>query len=320
MTNIHTTEITTTESLVPRSGALEEIKNQVDEIRELMTKIMKKGIHYGKIGAVGQPTLFKAGAEMLISYFGLTFRTLTDREENMPDKYRIRIKAQLYKNERLLGEAFGEASSQEEKFKWRKAICKEEYEATDDDLKRIVYKKMYGKIVQVMQVRVPTDDIANTVLKMAVKRAMVAVVRMVCGASEVWSEDFEDMPEEIVDSLTEKTYLDENDITMPQPKKQVEHSDPQQKKQVEEDQNPKKKGVITEKQRKRLFAIATSANMPTEHLKIAVKNLCGVDRTEDIKWGDYDTICSFAENYSANLEAGVFTRWAEQNNNAQPFG
>jgi hypothetical protein len=50
------------------------------------------------------------------------------------------------------------------------------------------------------QVRAETADIANTVLKMSAKRAHIAMVLNVLAASDIFSQDLEDLPEGTVET------------------------------------------------------------------------------------------------------------------------
>jgi hypothetical protein len=113
----------------------------------------------------------------------------------LPDEYTVRVKAVATCNGRELGSAFGEASSNEEKYRWRRAVCQEEYDETPEDQRRMAFKKFAGKVNRVPQVRTHVADISNTILKMAVKRAEVALCLQVTGASDVFAQDIEDLPE-----------------------------------------------------------------------------------------------------------------------------
>ena len=88
-----------------------------------------------------------------------------------------------------MGSGVGECSSNEEKYKWRKAISQKEYDATPEDKRRI--KFTYND--EIKQIRTNVADTANTVLKMAKKRALVDAVLTVTGASDMFTQDIEDM-------------------------------------------------------------------------------------------------------------------------------
>jgi hypothetical protein len=92
----------------------------------------------------------------------------------------------------VLGEGIGECSSNEEKYKWRKAYD-EEWNATPENRRRIKFGKYKDK-----QVRTEPADVANTILKMAKKRAQVDAVITCTAASDIFTQDIEDLPEEVV--------------------------------------------------------------------------------------------------------------------------
>lgn len=69
--------------------------------------------------------------------------------------------------------------------------------------------------------------------------------------------------------------------------------------QARNDEPAQKEGCISEKQQKRLFAIAKSKNVPNEVLRNFLKGF-GYESSKDIPWGKkYDTICAAIE--SGNL-------------------
>jgi hypothetical protein len=79
-------------------------------------------------------------------------------------------------------------------------VCDEEYEETQQSKRRIKFSKYQGKVEKVMQVKTEPADIANTVLKMAAKRAQVAMTLNVVAASDCFTQDIEDLPEHLRDA------------------------------------------------------------------------------------------------------------------------
>lgn len=178
-----------------------EIRAQVNLIQEVMEAVMKEGVHYGKIPGCGDKSaLFKPGAEKIMA----TFRLAADPQiEDLsgPDEMRYRIKVlMLAADGSFVGAGIGECSSEEEKYKWRKAVCDEEFEATPEDRRRKKWKAGWsGKpSTSTNQVRTNPADVANTVLKMAKKRGLVDGVLTATAASDVFAQDIEDIPEEIL--------------------------------------------------------------------------------------------------------------------------
>jgi len=85
----------------------------------------------------------------------------------------------------------------EEKYKWRKPVCDQEFDEAPEDRKRLVWKKGYDNKpdYQLKQVRTQPADLANTILKMANKRSLVAAVLNTTAASDIFTQDIEDIPE-----------------------------------------------------------------------------------------------------------------------------
>lgn len=175
-----------------------EVRAQVNLIQEVMKAVMQKDQHYGVIpGAGTKPTLLKPGAEKLMATFRLAADPVVE-DLSAADHVRYRITCKLIAQSTgiFVGAGVGEASSEEEKYKWRFAVCDAEWNDTPEDRRRIKYKKDGSTI---KQVRTNPADVANTILKMAKKRALVDAVLTVTGASDIFTQDIEDMPAEILE-------------------------------------------------------------------------------------------------------------------------
>lgn len=182
-----------------------DMQAHVQRIQQVMKAVMKDGTHYGKIpGAGDKKSLFKAGAEVLCATFHIapSFR-VEDLSNGDSIRYRITCVGTHQHSGTVLGEGLGEASSDEEKYKWRAAVCREEFETSDYDRRRLKWKKSYdkGNPYSIEQVRTEPADTANTVLKMACKRAHVAMTINVTAASDIFTQDLEDMPAELRDGI-----------------------------------------------------------------------------------------------------------------------
>ena len=149
-----------------------EIRAQVNLIQEVMKAVMKPDVHFGVIPGCGdKPTLLKAGAEKILSTFRIAVEPhIEDLSTSDEARYRITAKGIHQVSGLFVGSGVGEASSNEEKYKWRFAVCDAEWDATSEDRRRIKFKRD-GTTIK--QVRTNIADIANTVLKMAKKRAQV---------------------------------------------------------------------------------------------------------------------------------------------------
>ena len=181
----------------PMSTQVAEVRQNINLIQEAMKANMKKDVHFGVIPGCGKPSLYKAGAEVIMALFKLsTDPVVTDLSANGEIRYQVKVNVTT-RDKTFVGSGIGECSSGEEKYMWRAAICQEEFEATPETLKRIKFRKdrFNGSVQQIQQVRVNPSDMANTILKMAKKRALIDAVLTATGASDIFTQDIQDLPE-----------------------------------------------------------------------------------------------------------------------------
>jgi hypothetical protein len=155
-------EVSNAAIMLPPSRIIERAR----AIHEIMKEAMKDGIDYGVITGCGpKPTLLKPGAEKLLMMFQVAPKVTVTDLSTPPDVYRYRVLVSLISQAGVyLGDGIGAASSLEKKW-----------------------------------TRPNPADIDNTVLKMAKKRALVDAVLTVLGASDIFTQDVEDMePEKAV--------------------------------------------------------------------------------------------------------------------------
>ena len=196
---------------------VEEVKEQIALIRELMASVMKKDEHYGVIPGTQKPTLLKPGAEKL----GFTFRLsprfdieVVPLERNHRD-YRVTCTLTAIRTGREWAQGVGSCSTMESKYRYRHGEPEDtgrfvpgEYWAArkanqldkaQDILggKGFITKKIAGqwKVMKLAEGKVENPDIAdvfNTVLKMAKKRAHVDAILTATAASDIFTQDVED--------------------------------------------------------------------------------------------------------------------------------
>ncbi len=201
-----------------RIGALSivDIKAQVNLIQHVMREVMQQDQHYGVIPGTGtKPTLLKAGAEKLC----LTFRLdpqydITERQDGI--HLHITSKCTLYHitTGQRYGSGMGSCSTREAKYAYRKSARKCPNCQSEAIIKGkeeygggwVCFKKKGGcgakfadgdkAIEGQAEGRMPNEDVAdqyNTVLKMANKRSLVAAVLNATAASDIFTQDIEDM-------------------------------------------------------------------------------------------------------------------------------
>ena len=201
---------------LPAELTIDELVAQTRKIHEAMTKVMVDGTHYGVIPGTPKPTLLQPGAQKLCLLFRLDPQFVNQEER---DGLHLTIKSTctLYHipTGARCGSGQGSCSTREVKYAYResKRRCpkcgkeaiirgKEEYGGgwlcfRKRDGCGVTFKVGDPSIEGQAVGRVPNEDVAdayNTVLKMANKRALVAAVLNVTGASDIFTQDLEDMP------------------------------------------------------------------------------------------------------------------------------
>lgn len=197
--------------------SVEQLVERVRKVHHVQREVMKEGVHFGKVPGVDKPTLLKPGAEVL----GMTFRLAPDFEISEQvregDHLTVVVRCKLYHapTGTLLGSGMGSCSTRESKYAYRKAerTCPQCGQACIIKGKQeygggwLCFAKRGGcgakfrdtdpAITQQVTGRVENPDVYdqhNTVLKMAIKRAHVAAILFVTCASEIFTQDVEDMP------------------------------------------------------------------------------------------------------------------------------
>ena len=205
--------------LVQRQLTAVEIRSQINLIQEVMRSVMKEGTHYGVIPGTQKPSLYKPGSEVLLTTFRIAVDPeIQDLSNSDEARFRVILRGKHILTGQALGAGVGECSSGEDKYKWRKAVCDEEFEETSEDRRREKWKKggYNAKPYKVKEVRVNHADVANTVLKMAKKRAQIDFTLTALAASDIFTQDIEDMPDELrPDAHTQEP---KPPISMPQKK------------------------------------------------------------------------------------------------------
>jgi hypothetical protein len=240
-------------------------------IQEVMQKVMKKDTHYGVIPGCAKPSLWKPGAEQLL----VTFRIAPDEPKvedlSTGDSIRYRVTRTGRANGQTVAAGVGECSSDEEKYKWRRPVCDAEFEAAPEDRKRLKYKRDGGTE---KQIRTNPADVANTILKMADKRAFVAMTLLATAASDIFTQDLEDLPPEVAESIEGRAERSEP-IRAPEAKPTGDK--------------------ISDPQRKRFYAICKVAGKSDYEIQAKLKEEIGSERSADIPRSKYEALCLWAE-------------------------
>ncbi|HYE91110.1 MAG TPA: hypothetical protein VEA38_08830 [Terriglobales bacterium] len=213
---------TTPQSIALRHElSVEELLGQVTKIQLVMQKAMKENEHFGKIPGTDKPTLLKAGAEKLCLVFRLAPSYAVD---TLRDGNDLTITSTCTLTHiptgMVWGSGMGSCSTRESKYAYRNAkrVCPK---CGKDTINRSKYPPREAPrmapgwychtkaggcgenflhdspaIVSQEIGRVENPDKAdqyNTVLKMANKRSLVAAVLNVTAASDIFTQDLEDL-------------------------------------------------------------------------------------------------------------------------------
>ena len=204
----------------PADGALtiQQVLGQVSLIQQIMGAAMKDGEHFGKIPGCGdKPTLLKPGAEKLCLTFRLapTYEVREERYDEGHREFRVQCSLTSIVSQSFIGQGVGSCSTLEAKYRYRgkadrvcpncgvQAIIKGRAEYGGG---WVCFNRKGGcgakfrdgdkSIEDQSEERQENPDLAdqyNTVLKMAKKRALVDAVLTATAASDIFTQDLEDI-------------------------------------------------------------------------------------------------------------------------------
>jgi hypothetical protein len=149
-------------------------------VQQVIEQVMVEGVHYGVIPGTKDLSLLKDGAEVLLSTFNIAVEPIIT-DLCTPTEVRFQVECRgLYAGTTYVGSGMGVCSSNEEKYRWRKARSQDEYNDAEITHRRLKYYKDWKDI----QVRQSPWDVFQTIMSMAKKRAMVDLARTALAASE----------------------------------------------------------------------------------------------------------------------------------------
>lgn len=156
-------------------GAL-EVRQQVNQIQYLMREVLKDGEHFGTIKGCGnKPTLLQSGAEKIAYMFHFVpeYEVTRTSLEGGHREYEVVCTLKHRDTGQLMGGGLGLCTTMESKYRYR-------WEGYGSNKHRIENADI--------------ADVYNTVLKMAKKRAFVDAVKSTTAASDIFTQDIEDLP------------------------------------------------------------------------------------------------------------------------------
>ncbi len=190
---------------------VQEMTSQVRTIQEYMNSVMKKDEHYGVIPGTAKPSLLKPGAEKLCLAFRLDPNYEIIREMREKDFIAYTVKCTLYHipTSQEVASGVGSCNSRETKYRYRsqntgKPVPEEYWKNRNPEILGGVQYSVRKKdknwyIFEQIENENPWD-LDNTLIKMACKRALVAATLNATAASDIFTQDIEDMPVEIINA------------------------------------------------------------------------------------------------------------------------
>jgi len=201
-----------------------QVRQQVNLIQDVMREVMQEGQHFGKIPGCGdKPTLLKPGAEKLSMTFRLRPIIDNDRDIRITEfqngHREIHVYCHVHNMQGVeLATGVGSCSTMESKYRYRggekiftgQSAPKEYWNLKKEGKFKEAKEKIGGdgfgvaknpetqqwEICEIGE-KAENPDIAdtyNTVLKMAKKRAYVDGILSATGASDIFTQDLEDLP------------------------------------------------------------------------------------------------------------------------------
>ena len=225
---------------------------QVTQVQETMRKIsqfqmvirntLREGHDYGTIPGTGsKPTLLKPGAEKILMLMGLTseYELIERIQDYETGFFAFTVRCTIYRQGTKITEGLGHANTRERRY--------------TSGRQQDAY------------------TLANTVLKMAKKRAQVDAVLTVASLSELFTQDLEDLVEEGVVPETASV------------KRQASGS---------EKANAEK---ITESQLKAIFGIARNKNISKDYIDALISEQYGVSDIKALTKAQASEIISYLQ-------------------------
>ena len=183
-------------------GDMVSFKKTIEKIAQwqhLVQTNLKEGKDYGTIPGTSKPTLYKSGAEKIIMLGKLrsTFEILDETKDWENEFFQFEIRWDLWVGDNIIAQGVGLCSSKEDKYRYR--WVNENRLPNNISKDNLPCRVKSGKYGEYKQYRVENEDIcsiANTILKMAKKRAEIDAALLVGSLSELFTQDVEDLPAE----------------------------------------------------------------------------------------------------------------------------
>jgi hypothetical protein len=230
---------------------------KIAQFQAVVQKTLKKEHDYGVIPGTGnKPTLLKPGAEKILMLMGLTseYEVIEKVQDYDRGFFAFTVKCVLSKGDTKVTEGVGHANTREKRY--TSGRQQDPY------------------------------TLANTVLKMAKKRAQVDAVLTVASLSEIFTQDLEDLENEY-------------DAPLQRPKQQQK---PNQRKQTNSNQ------PATEAQLKKIYAQVKEYGLEKETMVTILKDMFGKDHSKELTKKEASDLIEFLAD-DVKVSAYLFDGW-----------
>lgn len=180
-----------------------ELKDLIKSLRVFVHEVLIDGTDYGTIPGTNKASLLKPGAERLCQLYGLSPTFSYEKEVETWDAveplfyYRVKCVLVHRASGAVAGEGLGSCNSRESKYRYRVEYWKDKKAEPPAGEGWTKFKGPYGWSWRRRTPNPDIADVANTVLKMATKRAQIDATLRVTGTSEFFAQDLEDLPKDL---------------------------------------------------------------------------------------------------------------------------
>mgnify|MGYP000877815024 FL=1 len=213
MENTQLATIEQTNSILNFNPTLfQETLTRLETFKAIIMNTFKEDYHYGKIPGCPKPSLFLPGAELVCRGFQLLdeyeeLAVIEDWEKGF-FYYKIRCKLFIPGQNIQVTTGMGSCNSKENKYLYRWVGKKDIPQGVSEStLEKVEKEGQYGKYFMYKIVNTNSCELANTILKMAKKRALVDASKSIAGLSDIFTQDIEDLS---INEVEEKPHKGKN--------------------------------------------------------------------------------------------------------------
>ena len=180
-----------------------EARRRVQELQAFVQEVMVSKVDFATIPGTDKPSLLQPGAQKLAEMYGFAHDFVDEKSVEDWEKgfffYRRKCVLTSRRDGRYIGSGVGSCNSREDRYAGRWAFESEVPKGVNKETLRVKeFQKKNGGTFK--KYRVPNEDIfslVNTIEKMACKRAYVGAVVAVTRSAGLFTQDAEDLPEEV---------------------------------------------------------------------------------------------------------------------------